>query len=1044
MKKNDYPHLETTSDLPRILALSAMFEKDFSLDWMANLTTSRASFVLGILDELVNTGWLTRKQPGIYAFVKDHKSRESIDHHLTHDERIEYHRRIITLLLSEPLEEDEKAHYLYPHLLKTHNDLIGCDWLKKAGDLFRKSFKTEQAWNCYRKVIEDLSNIKGENADFLYIETAINYSKVSMANQETSQIIAVLDMALKKVGDNGVSTGQKALLKMELAKNEWLRSNYSSAMKYFQEGRALAEKTQNKRILRKTTLFNIYFYFWQGRFKDIINEYESFIPGVTQFPKSRFLLRAVSLAGHSYAQAGQFQQALGMLDALQEYTEEIGDYHTQCYALGNIGMIMLNLRKFEDAARYHKECSELNKHVHNKWLTYITILSRAYFYYITGDYDDADSTLCIFDQLRTQMQVYVSPVPAYFLELCWAMDQGILHHKADYTLAGEIEAALGGNNIFVKGLAYRYAAFMKERVGTPIEEIIKLLMHSVEWLETSGGLFEMAKSQVELAQRLLIANDIPKARSTMMAASGILSDQNAIMIPRELQRLIGEEATTGNIALGEILQLGQDIANIRESRTLVLKIISAVNRLTRAERGAIFFLDEGRLQLKASQNLTQAQIADSDFALSMKTIEEVAQTGRACIREMDAENLFHPFYSAATIRSMICVPMILRDQVTGVLYHDNRFMKSAFNKPDLELLAFFAAQAAISLENVTSYENMESINQRLSQEKAYLEEQYLQRMYWGNILGDSPAIKDVMTRIRKVAKTNSNVLIFGETGVGKELVANAIHRNSLHHDKPLIVVQCSALPESLIESELFGHEKGAFTGAIKRKLGRLELAHGGTLFMDEIGDLTFEVQIRLLRVLQTKRFERVGSNEMLQSDFRLIAATNRDLERAVREGRFRADLYYRLNVFPIYVPSLRERKDDIPLLARHFMTLNTKKMGKDFNEIDKDALDKLMNYEWPGNIRELENTIERAMILNQPPILKVIDLPVVPAPGSRTYYNEPNKEAIALQDNERCHIIWALEQTNWQISGANGAANLLKINPSTLRFRIKKLGIKKL
>jgi transcriptional regulator with GAF, ATPase, and Fis domain len=388
--------------------------------------------------------------------------------------------------------------------------------------------------------------------------------------------------------------------------------------------------------------------------------------------------------------------------------------------------------------------------------------------------------------------------------------------------------------------------------------------------------------------------------------------------------------------------------------------------------------------------------------------------------------------------------MQLREKVIGVLYHDSRLTNSSFRKSDLKLLSYFAAQAAVLLENISSYEKIQELNKKLNTEKEYLEDEYKMRMHWGNIIGDGPAVKGVMTRIEKVAKTDSNVLILGETGVGKELVANAIHKNSLRSNKPFIVIQCSALTESLVQSELFGHEKGSFTGATKRKLGRIELAHGGTLFMDEIGDISMEVQVRMLRVIQTKRFERIGGNDTLQSDFRLITATNRNLEAAVRDGTFRLDLYYRLNVFPVYVPPLRERKDDIPSLVQYFLSLHSKRIGKYFKGIHEDALNLLMNYDWPGNIRELENTIERGMILNQPPILKTIDLPstrIGPGPSNTDSFS-PSKSFATLDENERCHILRALKQSNWRVGGSGGAADILKINPSTLRFRIKKMGIK--
>jgi len=291
--------------------------------------------------------------------------------------------------------------------------------------------------------------------------------------------------------------------------------------------------------------------------------------------------------------------------------------------------------------------------------------------------------------------------------------------------------------------------------------------------------------------------------------------------------------------------------------------------------------------------------------------------------------------------------------------------------------------------------------------------------------------------VDQVAKADTTVLICGETGVGKELVARAIHRHSLRKDKPFIRVQCSALIESLITSELFGHEKGAFTGAINRRIGRFELADGGTIFLDEIGDLPGEVQVRLLRVLQSKEFERVGASETLHSDFRLVAATNHNLEEEVKVCRFRADLYFRLNVFPIFVPPLRERKDDIPILVRYFISIYGTKMGKTFDRIPEEEMSKLIQYDWPGNVRELENIIERGTILSHGPTFYVPKLSI----DSLGFGLQ--KEYLTLRENERHHIESALLKTGWKIRGPGGAAELLEIHPSTLAFKMKKLGVQR-
>jgi DNA-binding NtrC family response regulator len=309
----------------------------------------------------------------------------------------------------------------------------------------------------------------------------------------------------------------------------------------------------------------------------------------------------------------------------------------------------------------------------------------------------------------------------------------------------------------------------------------------------------------------------------------------------------------------------------------------------------------------------------------------------------------------------------------------------------------------------------------------------------GAIVGDSPPVRRVLEQVAQVAPTDSTVLILGETGTGKELVARAIHDASRRRERPLVKVNCAALPRELVESELFGHEKGAFTGATQQRRGRFDLADGGTVFLDEVGELPLEAQAKLLRVLQEREFERVGGTRTLKTDVRVIAATNRDLQAQVAAGAFRSDLFYRLNVFPIEVPPLRERREDIPALARHFATKAARRIGKSVNGVAPAFLERAAAYHWPGNIRELENLVERALIMSNGPLLDAAELgaagAATPPIGSRV--------EGTLQELERSHIRRVLESTHWMIEGERGAARILGINPSTLRGRMRKLGIRK-
>jgi DNA-binding NtrC family response regulator len=309
-----------------------------------------------------------------------------------------------------------------------------------------------------------------------------------------------------------------------------------------------------------------------------------------------------------------------------------------------------------------------------------------------------------------------------------------------------------------------------------------------------------------------------------------------------------------------------------------------------------------------------------------------------------------------------------------------------------------------------------------------------------SMVGEAPALRRVLEQIAQVARTDSTVLIQGETGTGKELVARAVHDASARRERPLVKLNCAALPRELVESELFGHEKGAFTGALQQRRGRFELADGGTLFLDEVGELPLDTQAKLLRVLQEREFERVGGTRTLQVDVRMIAATNRDLQSQVAAGRFRSDLFYRLNVFPIAVPPLRERREDIPRLVQHFAARSARKLDRTLEGVSPAFIEQAKAYDWPGNIRELENVVERAMIMCSGPLL---DGASVLSPTTGSAAAAPIPVNASLEDMERAHIRRVLDDTRWQIEGERGAARILGLNPSTLRGRLRKLGIRK-
>jgi formate hydrogenlyase transcriptional activator len=400
------------------------------------------------------------------------------------------------------------------------------------------------------------------------------------------------------------------------------------------------------------------------------------------------------------------------------------------------------------------------------------------------------------------------------------------------------------------------------------------------------------------------------------------------------------------------------------------------------------------------------------------------EVGRLLYERMVAEGL----------KSGCDLPLIGRRGVLGVLGALKR-SERGFEREDVEFLEQISCQVAIAVENALDYERAINDRDTETKQRRYLEEEI--RSEFTDIVGESPALKAALSLVSVVAPTDSSVLIQGETGTGKELVARAIHNLSGRRERPFVKLNCAAIPLGLLESELFGHEKGAFTGAIAQKSGRFELANKGTLFLDEVGDIPLELQAKLLRVLQEQEFERLGSNRTHKVDVRLVAATHRDLALMVKQGTFREDLYYRMRVFPIHVPTLRQRTEDIPKLVWHFTALSARRINKKIDEIPPETMDAFVRYRWPGNVRELQNYIERAVILSRDSVLR--------APISELEqfhpHKEPQRQISGLAQVEREHILRALEASNWVVGGRNGAADRLGMKRTSLLYRMKRLCI---
>src|SRR5262245_3416052 len=528
------------------------------------------------------------------------------------------------------------------------------------------------------------------------------------------------------------------------------------------------------------------------------------------------------------------------------------------------------------------------------------------------------------------------------------------------------------------------------------------------------------------------------------------------------QRLEGSQrelaTTRGDLVLAE----GQLAAllEINHSTTEHLRREDLFLKLARCVKPLLPPTDRFGIEVPAGPDSLRVHVLAFDRPGEGPMVEELASAGTVCRFAQEQRRVFvsgtleelrEPFPTTYAVmqreglESLCALPLVREGRSFGALFFMCR-KAAAYQGVSLALLERVATAVGVAVDNCSAYEQLRTLRDRLEAENVYLQEEIQQEHNFGEIVGRSPALQRVLALVQTVAATNATVLILGETGSGKELFARAIHERSRRADRPLVKVNCAAISAGLVESELFGHAKGAFTGAVERRTGRFEVADGGTIFLDEIGELPLDTQAKLLRVLQEREFEPVGSSETHRVDVRVIAATNRDLERAVADGRFRADLYFRLNVLPIAVPALRERAEDVELLAHYFVERFAREVGKRIDGISADTLARLRAHDWPGNVRELANVIERAVVLARGPVLE-IGADVLPGRGATP--RGPAEGAAppagdrTLAEVEREHLLDVLARTRWVIDGPSGAASLLHLRPSTLRSRLKKLGIQR-
>jgi len=1019
------------------LQICVLLGNTFSLDHVIDLCAIKPSKLLTLIDKLVDLKICKNKINGLrgdYFFSRKDFS-EIILKTIEKENKIVFYLNIINYL-EQTLPNDETKNLTIAELyLKLNSEEGNLQYKKKAADLFTSAHKTEKALTLYREIIEDLLTKKVDLLESsLFIDCVLAYVPIAINRCSSDEIFPTLKTALDIAVDFG-NERAKAMIEFCLGRMFQCQGKIREASVHYDEGWRIAKTTGDREILKTSSKLFALSLFWQGRITEAIGIYEETLGNLEEISPDLRDLWAYLMLAYCYGIAGRIARGVGLAQAIRERALLKGYIKTQAFAHAVIALILIEVRHLKDAEPHIDAALEIGERISSDLALWMAKGCKAFIEYSKGNLEQAKKLVESTMSHGNNMGQTHYPGP-FMIEILLALDKSRLDPINGYSFLSETSRLMNWPDIYMKGAALRYYALDKKFLGTDTEKIEQILRQSQTFLKEAGALIEYGRTQIELIKLYIEKKEEGKAKHLATVTHQMLSEIDKALFPSDLLCLVKKDKK--EIRMHQAILELRDTIWPPDNDTSLGKVATILTDMFGAERAAILFLkaetSDGTLKIVAARNFTPEELQQFDKKPLRDLISSVIDKREPMIVTDLKKNLNLP-RSNFPVKSLVCIPMVIKDKVIGVIYMDNRLLKETFFKEDMAMMTAVATVLALSynIENL----HAELVNMDFFEfEPSYPGES---DSNFPEIIGKNGDFRSALNKVKKVVKTDTTVLILGETGVGKELIARAIHRLSHRANKPFIVVNISALTESLLSSELFGYEKGAFTGAVRTTAGRFEIANGGTIFLDEIGDLSMDSQVKLLRVLQEREFERVGGTQTIRSDFRLIAATNRNLQNKVVRGEFRSDLFYRISSFPIEIPPLRERSEDIPLLALHFMNKYSRIGGKKLKSITKSEMKKLLEYLWPGNIRELENVIERAVILSEGGILSI---PNLGAYHSHISEERPNlEESLPLSEVERRHITNVLSHTKWRIRGERGAASILGLKPSTLEFRMKKLGI---
>ena len=786
----------------------------------------------------------------------------------------------------------------------------------------------------------------------------------------------------------------------------------------------------------QVALANSELLFWQGYINEAIERYESVIGNHEELPSDVETLKSCVRLGWTYGAAGETARGVGLTRAVQRKAKALGAPDLERYATVILVIILTDAGRIEEAEAFLNEVFSTPEEFLDPYTLWPGNGKKAYFAYLKGEYEKAFHHLSLAWENSKILGTPHHRGPDNIEVMLGLEERGMVH--PEWNFESDISWLLDWPDIYMKGVALRFRALKAFNGNGDTGQIKADLKESIALLTRAGAMIELSHARVLLARVWIRENNIPRSEKLLKSAWEVFSKINPDLFPMDLKPYL-DRGSKNALWVESLLELGDALSTTRTREDLLSRIIKHAMRIAGAERGCIFLRQEDELKMVASRNIEAPEVFSEDFSAQMQMIEQVVESGTQLVRKADGCRTRADGNPAVT-GWIGCFPVRLKNKAMGVIFMDRGSTRLQLPEDEICLMRIISNQAAVALENMDAYEEIIDLKTDLEAETHFYRENYEAGAFHSQMIGRSEPFKKMLGLIDQVAKSDTTVMITGETGVGKDLVAQAIHQNSERASGPFIAVNVVSLSPELIASELFGHEKGAFTGASQTRKGRFELASEGTLFLDDIDAFSLDIQAKMLRVLETREFERVGGTRTLKTRFRLIAASNRNLEDLVEQGLFRSDFYFRLNVFPIKIPPLRERAGDISGLARYFMKIFAKKFGKEFDRISKKDLQALISYRWPGNIRELRHVIERAVLLSRNGKLEIPPLNTAEFTGKDPGGDE---KILTLKEMETRHILKALSACGGKVSGAGGAAELLAVRPTTLYSKMKRLKIQR-